>query len=196
MSTVALSMMFVRMLLIPFFALLGQGCASFPASNSWQVAVHRHVTQLGFRNWIVIAEASFPAYSRSGVHQVTAQTEITDVLAHVLQTIDQTQHVKPNVYLTRELRSMNNDSAPGIDELKKKNDQLLAGMEVTSLDQESLMSLISDANRSFEVLIIRTTSALPYSSVFLELQPGYWDAESEQQLRARIDEERTLKSKS
>ena len=91
---------------------------------------------------------------------------------------------------------MNNDSAPGIDELKKKNDQLLAGMEVTSLDQESLMSLISDANRSFEVLIIRTTSALPYSSVFLELQPGYWDAESEQQLRARIDEERTLKSKS
>jgi D-ribose pyranose/furanose isomerase RbsD len=189
-------MIFLRMLFVPLFALLGQGCAMLPASGSWQDAVQRHVAQLGFRNWIVIAEASFPAYSRSGVHQVTAQSEIPEVLAHVLQTIDQTQHVKPNVYLTRELRSMNNDSAPGIDELKKKNDQFLAGMEVASLDQESLMSLIADANRSFDVLIIRTTSALPYSSVFLELQPGYWDAESEQQLRARIDRERGNKTKS
>lgn len=189
-------MMFLRMFLVPLFALLGQGCASFPASGSWQGAVQRQVSQLGFRNWIVIAEASFPAYSRSGVHQVTAQSEIPEVLAHVLQTIDQTQHVKPNVYLTRELRSMNNDSAPGIDELKKKNDQFLAGMEVASLDQESLMSLIADANRSFDVLIIRTTSALPYSSVFLELQPGYWDAESEQQLRARIDRERSNRTTS
>lgn len=189
-------MILMRMLLVPLFALLGLGCASFPSSGSWQGAVQRHVAQLGFRNWIVIAEASFPAYSRSGVHQVTAQSEIPEVLAQVLQTIDQTQHVKPNVYLTRELWSMNNDSAPGIDELKKKNDQFLAGMEVASLDQESLMSLIADANRSFDVLIIRTTSALPYSSVFLELQPGYWDAESEQQLRARIDRERSNKIKS
>jgi D-ribose pyranose/furanose isomerase RbsD len=189
-------MTFLRMLLVPLVALLGQGCASLPSSVAWQATLQRHVSQLGFRNWIVIAEASFPAYSRSGVHQITAQSEIPEVMAHVLQTIDQTQHVKPNIYLTRELRSMNNDSAPGIDELKKKNDQILAGFDVTSLDQESLMSLIADANRSFDVLIIRTTSPLPYSSVFIELQPGYWDSESEQQLRSRIERERKNNIKS
>ncbi len=189
-------MKFARMCLVPLFALLGQGCASLSSQNSWQQAVQRHVSQLGFRNWIVIAEASFPAYSRTGVHQIEAQGEIPEVMAQVLQTIDQTQHVKPNVYLTRELRSMDNNTAPGIDELKKKNDQILAGMEVASLDQESLMSLVADANRSFDVLVIRTTSPLPYSSVFLELQPGYWDSDSELELRNRIERERKNKSKS
>jgi len=159
-------------------------------SAPWKGAVRRHTAELGFRNWIVIAEASFPAYSRAGAHQVPANVEIPEALAYVLEEIDQTQHVKPNVYLTRELRSMSNDTAPGIDDLRAKTQEALAGIEATSLDQESLMSLLADANRSFDVLIIRTTSALPYSSVFIELQPGYWDAESEQQLRDRISSER------
>jgi hypothetical protein len=66
-------------------------------------------------------------------------------------------------------------------------------METTSLEQESLMTLLSDANRSFDVLIVRTTSALPYSTVFIELQPGYWDAEAEQSLRDRMERERYKK---
>lgn len=85
---------------------------------------------------------------------------------------------------------MSNDTAPGIDEWKRKTQQALLGMETTSLEQESLMSLVADANRSFEVLVVRTSSALPYSSIFIELQPGYWDAEAEQQLRARMEQER------
>jgi D-ribose pyranose/furanose isomerase RbsD len=153
--------------------------------------MRRHVNELGFRNWIVIAEASFPAYTRPGVRQVAAQVEIPEALTYVLQTIDQTQHVRPSVFLTRELRSMQNDRAPGIDDLRKKLNVGLASVETTYLDQESLMSLVADANRSFEVLVIRTTSALPYSSVFIELQHGYWDSESEQQLRERIEYERS-----
>jgi hypothetical protein len=43
------------------------------------------------------------------------------------------------------------------------------------------------------VLVIRTPTALPYSSVFLELQPGYWDVASETRLRARIQRERLQK---
>jgi len=189
-------MVFLRMFFIPLMALLGQGCASFSGGDSnWRSAMRRHVNELGFRNWIVIAEASFPAYARPGVRHVSAQVETPEALSYVLQTIDQTQHVRPSVFLTRELRSMQNDSAPGIDDLKKKLGASLAGVETTYLDQESLMSLVADANRSFEVLVIRTTSALPYSSVFIELQHGYWDSESEQQLRDRIDQERTNRKK-
>jgi D-ribose pyranose/furanose isomerase RbsD len=152
--------------------------------------VKRQVRELGFRNWIVIAESSFPAYSRPRASQVAAEAESPEVLSYVLQVIAETQHVRPNVFLTRELRSMSNDTAPGIDEWKRKTQQALLGMETTSLEQESLMSLVADANRSFEVLVVRTSSALPYSSIFIELQPGYWDAEAEQQLRARMEQER------
>lgn len=180
-----------RTFLLTATALLVQGCTSMGGGgDSWKSSVRRQTSELGFRNWIVIAEASFPAYSRNGVRQVAANAEVPEVFAHVLQEIEQTQHVKPNVYLTRELRSIHNDVAPGIDEYRAKTLEVMAGMEYTSLDQESLMTLIADANRSFNVLIIRTTSALPYSSIFIELQPGYWDAESEQQLRDRIANER------
>ena len=179
---------------ITICTLMFQGCAYFSQDEAlWKSAVNRQSSQLGFRNWIVIAEASFPAFGRTGVHQVPANVEIPEALDYVLQVIDQTQHVKPNIFLTRELRSMSNDSAPGIDELRERLQGSLHGFETTSLEQESLMTLLTDANRSFDVLIIRSTSALPYGSVFIELQPGYWDAEAEQQLRSRMEAERLKK---
>ncbi len=52
---------------------------------------------------------------------------------------------------------------------------------------------MTDAQRSFEVLVIRTSTALPYTSVFLELQPGYWDGESEARLRERMSRDRMEK---
>jgi hypothetical protein len=83
-----------------------------------------------------------------------------------------------------------NDFAPGIDELRRRIQGSLHGHEATELDQQSLLTLLEDANRSFDVLVIRTQTALPYSSVFLELKPGYWDADSETRLRERIEHER------
>jgi hypothetical protein len=97
------------------------------------------------------------------------------------------------VYLTRELRSVENDYAPGIDQLRERLREAMHGHEFTELDQQALLTLIQDANRSFEVLVIRTQTALPYSSVFLEMRPGYWDADSEQRLRERIQRERMQK---
>ena len=41
-------------------ALLSIGCTGMPDANRWQAAVERQAGQLGYRNWIVIAEASFP----------------------------------------------------------------------------------------------------------------------------------------
>ena len=97
------------------------------------------------------------------------------------------------MYVTRELRAVENDFAPGVDEHRKRLLDSLHGRETTELDQQSLLTLLEDANRSFDVLVIRTPTALPYTSVFLELQPGYWDVDSEARLRNRIERERTQK---
>ena len=80
-----------------------------------------------------------------------------------------------------------------IDELRKKIQGALHGHEATELEQQSLLTLLEDANRSFDVLVIRTSTALPYSSVFIELQPGYWDVDSETRLRDKIERERLQK---
>lgn len=169
--------------------IVASGCATGEMGDDWKAMVDRQVNQLGYRNWIVISEASFPAHSRTGVRQVNATGEVPEVLDYVLDALESTQHVKPRVYLTRELRSVENDFAPGIDEMRKRIIDSSHGHEVTELDQESLITLLDSANQSYDVLVVRTPTALPYTSVFLELQPGYWDAESEDRLRERIRQE-------
>jgi D-ribose pyranose/furanose isomerase RbsD len=174
-------------------AFLSLGCASIQKDPPWHAAVDRQAGQLGYRNWIVIAEASFPAQNRPGVRQVTASVDVPEALDYVLSALEQTENVRPHIYVSRELRSVENDFAPGIDELRKRLKDSLHGHEAAELEQQSLLTLLQDANRSFDVLVIRTTTALPYSSVFLELQPGYWDVDSETRLREKIERERMQK---
>jgi D-ribose pyranose/furanose isomerase RbsD len=183
-------MNFVGTSIAIIIALASLGCSNLGHHDDWKASVNHQVNQLGYRNWIVVAEASFPAHSRLGVRQVSANAEVPEVVDYVLNALESTQHVRPRIFLTRELRAVENDFAPGIDELREKIAVSLHGHEPTELDQESLLTLLESANQSFDVLVIRTPTALPYSSVFLELQPGYWDAESEQRLRARIQRER------
>jgi hypothetical protein len=121
---------------------------------------------------------------------VISDAEVPEVVDYVLHALEETQHVRPRIYLTREMRSVENDFAPGIDTMRENIRASLHGHEPTELDQQSLITLLESANQSYDVLVIRTPTALPYTSVFLELQPGYWDAESEDRLRERITRER------
>jgi hypothetical protein len=186
-------MVFCRGLIAFGMALLTMGCVDTRGGQNWQAAVDRQVGQLGYRNWIVISEASFPAHSRQGVRQVNSPVGIPETLDYVLKALEQTENVRPQVYVTRELRAVENDFAPGIDDFRKKLEGSMHGHETTELDQQSLLTLMEDASRSFNVLVIRTPTALPYTSVFLELQPGYWDVDSETRLRERLDRERVQK---
>jgi hypothetical protein len=38
----------------------------------------------------------------------------------------------------------------------------------------------------FSILIVKSTMTIPYTSVFLELGCGYWDADAEARLRSRM----------
>ena len=67
--------------------LVSMGCANFGSQNSWQAAVDRQAAQLGYRNWIVIAEASYPAQNRPGLRQVVADVEIPEALDYVLRAL-------------------------------------------------------------------------------------------------------------
>jgi D-ribose pyranose/furanose isomerase RbsD len=176
-----------------FASVLSSGCGVLKQGNSWRDALAAQTAQLGYRNWIVVAEASFPAHSRPGVRQINANEEIPAVVDEVLRTLEQTEHVTPRIYLSREMRVVENDYAPGIDEFRKQLQGAMHAHETTELEQQSLMTLMEDTTKSFEVLVIRTTTALPYTSVFMELQPGYWNADSESRLRERLERQRMEK---
>jgi len=167
-------------------ATLCGGCMG--SAGGWKAEVANQTAQLGYSNWIVIAEASFPAHSRAGIRQVPSNEPIPVVLDEVLKQLETTEHVRPRIYVTLELEAIENDFAPGIDQYRQQLQWALHGYETTKLEQDSLTTLINDARKTFDVLVIRTNTALPYSSIFLELQPGYWDGESEQRMRRRMRE--------
>lgn len=186
-------MKFLGIILAICTAAASTGCIPMEGSEDWKGSVNNQVNQLGYRNWIVVSEASFPAHSRIGIRQVNANAEVPEVVDYVLNALERTQNVRPKVYLTREMRAVENDFAPGIDQMRQRISDSLHGHEATELDQQSLITLLESANQSYDVLVIRTPTALPYTSVFLELQPGYWDSESEDRLRERIRRERMEK---
>lgn len=157
-----------------------------PIATGWQQQVDHKLARIGYRNWVVVAEASFPAQSRPGVTQIAVPVDVPEAADYVLKSLERTENLRPKIYLARELRAVENDFAPGIDHLRQQIQGSLHGHDTTELDQQSLFALLNDATRSFEITVIRTTSALPYSSVFMELQPGYWDSDSEDRLRERM----------
>ena len=86
------------------------GCGLIHHESTWKVALTNQTAKLGYRNWIVIAEASLPAQSRPGIRQVSANVDIPEVLDYVLKTLEQTQHVRPQIYLTRDLTERRHSS--------------------------------------------------------------------------------------
>jgi L-fucose mutarotase/ribose pyranase (RbsD/FucU family) len=157
-----------------------------PVEPAWKEPLRQNIHTLGYRNWVVIADASFPAHSRRGVRVTFIDAEIPEVADAVLQILEETETLQPRVYVPREMRQIENQYAPGIEEFRPKLETALHGRIATELEQSSLMTLLEDATRTFDVLVIKTRTALPYTSVFLELQHGYWDGEAEMILRGKL----------
>jgi D-ribose pyranose/furanose isomerase RbsD len=178
---------FVVMVVTVVIAVAVTGCGLWPRDRGgWKGAIDSQVAQLGYGNWIVIVEAAFPAHNRIGTRQVNSYRPIPEVLDEVLRTLEKTEHVRPRIYLPLELDAVENDYAPGIADYRRELEFALHGYETVRAEQDSLVTLALDAQRSLDVLVIRSSTALPYSSVFLELQPGYWDGDSESRLRQRL----------
>lgn len=172
-------------------------CASFsscqpvyptqaPAAPTWLLTIDQEVQKLGSFNWVIIAEPSFPALSRSGITTVTTPVSTTEALDGVLQSLDSHSHVRPRIHLTREAQFVTEHDTPGISHHRKNLNEVLDERSTQILTNNALNLLITDARKNYRILVIKTTTSLPYTSVFLELESGYWDGESETALRNRM----------
>ena len=135
----------------------------------------------------MIGEAALPTPSRRGLRVIQVDADIPDVLDGLEQVIEEKHHLKPRIYLTAEIGKVPYDYAPGVKEHRADLKEALHGRETVVLDNDILMSLVNDTRKSYRVLVIKTRTALPYSSVFVELGSGYWDADSEAELRRLME---------
>lgn len=169
----------MKYLLILFTAGL-IGCQSSPA---WKAEFDDRLPVLGHRNFIVIADSAYPAQSRPGITTVATGEDHAAVIAEVLAAVREAPHVNPVVYLDAELTRVPERDAPGIEPLRARIEEILKNENVRRLPHMDIIERLDESAKLFEVLILKTRGTLPYTSVFLELDCGYWDADAERRLR-------------
>jgi hypothetical protein len=136
----------------------------YTRSADWERSLSSLLPLFGHRNWIVVADRAYPAQSSPGVFTICANADQLHVVRKVSGAIAAGKHVRANVYLDKELAFVAEKDAPGI----------TAYQIIARLDQ---------AAATFRVLVIKTDMTIPYTSVFFELDCGYWDSGAETRLR-------------
>jgi hypothetical protein len=156
-------------------------------SPDWHAALARALPLLGHRNCIVVADAAYPWQASPGIETMATGAPHLDVLKAVVDAIEKAPHVRAIALLDAELSFVTERHAPGIDALRGGIAAALAGVETRALSHEDVIRALDEAGRTFRILLLKTTLTLPYTSVFLQLDCGYWSAEAEAELRMRID---------
>ncbi len=152
-------------------------------ATDWESKLTANLPLYGHRNWIVVADSAYPAQSNPGIETIVAGEDHVHVVRRVHDAIHASRHVRASVYLDRELEFVEESDAPGIAEFKRQLNAVLYGSTVSRIPHEQIIHKLDESAKLFRILAIKTEMTIPYTSVFFELDCGYWDAEAEERLR-------------
>jgi D-ribose pyranose/furanose isomerase RbsD len=153
---------------------------------TWEQTLASYLPALGHRNWIVVADSAFPLQISPGIETIVTGEDHFAVLDKVLKAVDGAKHIRPKIWLDKELAYVTEELAPGADETKKKLEKALEGRGAQPVLHEDLIARLDQAGRTFKIVMVKTTLAVPYTSVFLELDCGYWPSANEAKMRERM----------
>jgi hypothetical protein len=151
--------------------------------TNWKEALTNQLQLHGHRNWILIVDAAYPYQSNPAIKTIVTGAKHVDVVKEVLSNVKSAPHVFPEIYLDKELDFVPEKEAPGIDSYRKQLQSLLKGEKVEKVLHEEMISRIDEAAETFHILVLKTNFRLPYTSVFINLNCGYWSTEQEKKLR-------------
>lgn len=172
-------------LLLTLFGLAMDGCTP-QIEHGWRELFANRLKAYGHRNWIVVADAAYPSQSRPGVETVTTNESHLTVLEEVMTAVRGSKHIRAHVYVDKELGAVAEQDAPGIDAYRNALHRLLDGQTYDPVLHEDLIAKLGEVSGNFDVLILKSTLTLPYTTVFFELGCGYWSDEAERRLRDRL----------
>lgn len=162
------------------------GAGEGGAAKGWREQVREALPLLGHRNWIVVADAAYPWQTSPGIRTVATGAGQLEVVKEVLAALGKTTHVRPVIYLDQELESVAEADAPGIAQYQKGLVEALGGRTVKREPHEEIIKKLDAAGQTFHVLLLKTAHTQPYTSVFLELDCGYWNDAAEKRLREAL----------
>jgi hypothetical protein len=124
--------------------------------------------------------------SNSGIETFVCSEAQIEVTRKVVEAIASSAHVRANIYTDAELQHVPEEDALGIDLFRRQLSQLLQQHPVHQIPHEEIIGKLDQAASFFQILLVKTKSVLPYTSVFFELDCGYWSADAEQRLRTAM----------
>lgn len=159
-------------------------------STNWKTILEERLPEYGHRNWIVIADSAYPKQSAPGIETVYTHAGQIEVLEHVLAQIDRAKHIQAVTMLDAELNSVTEESSAGVNTYRAQLEELLGDRSAKVMPHEEIIAKLDKGSELFNVLLLKTDLTIPYTSVFIELDCGYWDSERETELRATIEQVR------
>ncbi len=163
------------------------GSAEFnPSTADWQTTLQQRLPLYGHRNWIVVSDAAFPAYSQGGIETIVVNQDLPSVLNYVAKAISSSKHVRAAAFVDQELKFVPEEDYPGVTHLREEINIAFGKTNLLSIPHAEVLSKIDDAGKTFRVLFIKTNTTIPYTSVFLRLDCGYMTDEIESKIRNAI----------
>jgi L-fucose mutarotase/ribose pyranase (RbsD/FucU family) len=153
----------------------------------WQKELDKQLPLMGHRNWIVVADSAYPSQTAPGIKTIYTGEKQLDAVNKVLAAVAKQKHVRGAVFMDAELPHVPEKFAKGIGDYRAGLKEALQGQNVTSLPHEKIIEQLDEAGQTFHVLLLKTDMTLPYTSVFIRLDCGYWSDEAEQELRAAME---------
>jgi hypothetical protein len=180
----------IRIRFIALILLLLNAAAQLTAAEAaWRKTLDKQLPLLGHRNWIVVADSAYPWQTAAGIETIYTDADQLEVVNAVLNALGKTRHVEPAIYTDAELSHIPEEGAKGISEYREQLKKLFRGKKVQSLPHEQIIGKLDETGKTFHVLLLKTKLTLPYTSVFFQLDCGYWNADSEQKLREAMKKE-------
>lgn len=155
-------------------------------NNNWKQLFAEKLPLLGHRNWILVVDKAYPLQNSDGITVCDSGESLPEVLEYVLGEVSKSTHVHPVVYFDQELKALDESYCPGITELRNQIVEKVNAAHpyaVNEMIHEDIIQKVDDRSKLFSMFVIKTEALLPYTSVFIELECGYWQPDQEKKLR-------------
>jgi len=187
MKTCKLQLLSSTTLVLLFVAgALPRPAAPNPATADWQTTLQQRLPLYGHRNWIVVSDAAFPAYSDTGIETIVVDQDLASVLHSVAKAIASSKHVRATAFVDQELQFVPEQNYPGITRLREQISGEFSKNTLSSVPHSEAISKIDEAGKTFRVLFIKTNTTIPYTSVFMRLDCGYMTDEIDAKIKSAM----------
>lgn len=166
-------------------------CLTFAAGaasqdRGWRARLNEELPLLGHRNWIAVVDSAYPLQTSAGIETINTGADQLDVVRAVLDQLTKAKHVRPVIFTDAELKLVPESDAAGVEAYRDALGKVLGKNDAQSLPHEEIISKLDEAGKTFHILVLKTSMTIPYTSVFIRLDCGYWTAEQEKRLREKM----------